>query len=132
MYPTGIQTGMQRLAIRCASKVVSCREAGCEWYLYGKVGMDEGAPFEHPAGAECGNHQQCPHPNCPCPQRLAWEVGPDGRLTNRRGHKVQDTDRPPRYAISTDQGRRLVVPDEWLTRLHEGVETLQFIRTRGL
>lgn len=127
-----IQPGMQRVAMRVATKIVGCREAGCEWFLHGKEGIDEGAPFKHPAGVECGDHARCTHPNCPCPQRLAWEIGADGRHTGRRGHKVQDVDRPLQFKHATRAGARPVTEDEFVTRLYEGVDTIQHIRTRGL
>jgi hypothetical protein len=120
--------GMRTITVRAATKIVSCREAGCAWFERGKDGEDEGAPFHHPAGVECGDHARCPDPNCPCPQRLAWEMDINGRPTGRRGHKVVDTGRPRAHSVDG----RPVVPDEWLTRLHEGTEAITHIRTRGL
>lgn len=125
--PTAIAPGMQQLIAQAHTKVVGCREAKCEWFLFGKEGMDQGAPFRHPAGAECGNHDQCLDPNCPCPQRLTWDL-----KAGRRGHKVVDADRPPRYGMATSEGRRLIESGEFNERLHEGVASLDFIRTRGL
>lgn len=128
-----LRAGMQETRINVATKIAGCEEARCEWFLHGKEGEDEGAPFRHPAGVECGDHQGCPDPNCPCPQRLAWELNPyTGKATGRRGHKIQDHEKPPLYTVNAGVGARAVTPDEWLTRLHEGTDATTFIRTRGL
>lgn len=129
---TGVEPGMQRMGIRVATTIVSCEAAGCSWFLNGSEGMDEGAPYVHPAGVRCGDSIRCKHPNCPCPRRLVRERGADGRLTGRQGHKVQDVDRGPAYIHNTGGMARQVSDSEWTDRLHEGVDALIHIRKHGL
>lgn len=147
------QRGMQSVSLKVATRIGSCVDFGCEWYRDGREGLDEGLPFRHPAGVPCGDHAGC-RPctnrggllcgrcepcksgtaNCPCPQRLAWEIDQFGRKTGRRGHLMQNLDsrKPVTYRHATELGRREVVEDEWVTRLHEGTETYARLVTRGL
>lgn len=123
----------QRLSFAVAMRLGTCEEFGCEWFLHGREGIDDGKPFRHPAGVECGDHARCPDPNCPCPSRLRWELR-NNRPTGRRGHLVPDTARPDpvTYQRAINTGRQMVTADEWLYRLHEGVDSYTTIKTRGL
>lgn len=146
--------GMQAAGFHQQFRVGTCEEAECEWFLYGHDGVDHlppckshssretcpecdhEAPFNHPQGVQCGDFQRCTDPNCPCPDR----VKAVSRTTGRRGHLVVDIQVMPVLSVSelADQRypqsvrTRPVVTDEWLTRLHEGTDTIQRLRTRGL
>lgn len=123
--------GTQVVGSTVPKKLASCEEAGCRWFFEGREGEDEGAPFSHPAGAHCGDHGECTHPNCPCPQNLTWEMR-NGVLTGVRGHLIPDHNAGPTWRVNTGQGMRITVQDEILTRLHEGTDTIEFIQKRGL
>ncbi len=141
--------GMQQAGFHQKFRVGTCEEADCEWFLNGKVGFDQGEPFVHPAGVECADTKRCkpcvsPRPsgalcghcepckagtaNCPCPSRVMARSA----TTGRRGHLVPDFQIVPVLSLADVTGARPVVVDEWLTRLHEGTDAIQFIRTRGL
>lgn len=110
--------GMQTTRINQPMRIGTCQEANCEWFLVGAEGMDEGMPFSHPAGVRCGDFQRCTHPNCPCPQR--------------QPHMVVDDRFGARFFANTGLGEHQVVLDEYVTRVYEGVDAIQIIRTRGL
>lgn len=99
--------GMENVGIHNPMRIGTCEEFGCEWFLYGRTGQDEGRPFAHPAGVRCGDFsrcQPCKSPprkgalcgtcepcksgtaNCPCPGRLARSL----TNPNIRGHLVPD------------------------------------------
>jgi len=139
--------GMDAYGFHQSFRIGTCEEFECEWFLYGKTGEDEGAPFTHPAGVECGDFSRCQPcstnrkrpcgtcipcltgtANCPCPQRLKLIRESDGR----RGHPVPNYQITPVLSISDTQISRPVVVSEFKDRLAEGVETIRFIRTRGL
>ena len=124
-------TQISRLNARM--RMAACEEVECEWFLHGREGMDEGKPFRHPAGVQCGDHRGCTDDNCPCPSRLRYEIV-NGRLTGRRGHVKHDVDcrQPVQYVHATQAGPREVIEDEWVTRLHEGVDAYNHSATRGL
>jgi len=141
--------GMQNAGFHQRFRVGTCEEADCEWFEFGRDGMDDGAPFTHPAGVRCGDTARCspcatPRPsgrlcgncapckagtaNCPCPQRVNARDS-----QGRRGHLVPDTSILPVLSFTTDrQATRVVTPDEFMTRLHEGADSLHHILTRGL
>lgn len=141
--------GMQAAGFHQKFRVGTCDEADCEWFLNGKVGIDSGEPFVHPAGVECNDTSRCkpcvsPRPsgrlcgncepcksgtaNCPCPSRVMARSA----TTGRRGHLVPDFQIVPVLTVADMFGAREVVPDEFLTRLHEGTDAINHIRTRGL
>lgn len=107
----------------------SCADAECLWYLSGAEGMDEGKPFKHPHGVECGDEVGCTDDNCPCPQRVVeW---PNGEA---RGHigPCSFCDDTFRFALRQFQSPQLVGISEFTDRLAEGTDALIRIRTRGL
>lgn len=116
---TAIPAGMQRLRVNQPMRIGTCEEAECSWYLRGHEGMDEGAPFSHPAGVRCGDAIRCTHPNCPCPQRQPHMV-PDERFDLRF------------FGAVGMQPERQIVPDEWMQRTGEGAYVTKIIRERGL
>jgi hypothetical protein len=139
--------GMQAASVHQKFRLATCAEFECEWFLQGREGEDGGKPFTHPQGVACGDFSRCKPcatsrrsqcgacepcrlgtANCPCLGRLARsEQNP-----NVRGHLVPDERIIPVTAIAKAEGRRLVTPDEWLYRLHEGVDSLIQIREHGL
>ena len=124
---------LQITRLSARMRMASCEEVACEWYIDGKEGIDEGKPFRHPAGVQCGDHRGCTDDNCPCPSRLRYEIA-GGRHTGRRGHVKHDVDsrQPVQFVHATAAGPREVIQDEWVTRLHEGVDAHNHITTRGL
>jgi hypothetical protein len=141
---------LQLTRLNARMRLATCEEVGCAWFLEGKTGMDEGMPFTHPQGVACGDFtrcQPCRHKsqcgtcepckagtaNCPCPSRLRFEVV-GGRHTGRRGLVAHDIDcrQPVQFVHATGAGPREVIEDEWVTRLHVGVESFNHITRRGL
>lgn len=49
----------QRLAAAQPMRQATCEEVACEWWAFGKDGMDEGHSFRHPAGVRCGDFSRC-------------------------------------------------------------------------
>lgn len=140
--------GMDAYGFHQSFRLGTCAEFDCEWFLYGKTGEDEGKPFTHPAGVECGDTRYCKPcvngprakqcgvcepcrsgtANCPCPQRLKAIRESDGR----RGHPVPNEQVMPVLSISDAQTSRPVVVSEFTDRIAGGVDMIQRIRTRGL
>jgi hypothetical protein len=110
---------MQSARAAVPMRAATCEEVDCEWFLYGHEGEDEGAPFIHPAGVQCGDFKRCWHPNCPCPARA-------------RTHKVPAEQYPVLYRVATNAGVRQVTDDEWRYRVEEGFDAAHHIRTRGI
>ena len=141
--------GMQQAGFHQKFRVGTCDEADCEWFLNGRNGQDDGAPFVHPAGVQCGDTSRCqpcrsPRPsgalcgscdpcksgtaNCPCPSRVMARSA----TTGRRGHLVPDFQIVPVLTHADLGGVRTVDTSEWVDRLHEGTDMVHRIRTRGL
>lgn len=129
--------GQQATRIVQPAGVVQCGRDTCEWFRDGSAGMNgDGEVYQHPAGVRCGDmtrckpcvngaSQSCGHcapcragtANCPCMARL-----PHMGLF----------DRPEQFYVNRGLGERRVTFDEWDQRVAEGVDAIQFIRTRGL
>ena len=109
--------GMESMGFKNPMRIGTCEEFGCEWFLYGRTGQDEGRPFAHPAGVRCGDYtrcQPCTNPprkgalcgacepckagtaNCPCPSRLARSMA----NPTIRGHLVPDDNRDVTFHYS--------------------------------
>ena len=140
--------GMQMADAHIPSRKASCEEVLCEYFLLGKTGADAGFPFTHPAGVECGDFKGCN----PC-EHVIREVGANGvptvrlcgycmpckagtancpcaeRLTH---HRIADERFSVRFHVATPEANREVVPDEYMQRTGEGMETLHHIKTRGI
>lgn len=111
--------GEQQARAAQPMRPATCEEVGCEWFLHGHEGWDEGAPFKHPAGVRCGDFARCTDPNCPCPPRA-------------RSHRVPAEQYPVLYRMATAGGVRQVVADEWRYRVAEGVDRAHELRRRGI
>ena len=119
--------GMQVVHELTAMAPMPCEMVGCEWFLFGRAGEDEGKPFAHPQGVNCGDFDRCTDSNCPCPARvLKW---PDGR---REGHVLPCRYCDANYRFATTTGIRAIGFGEAGDRWVEGVDTLRYILTRGL
>lgn len=133
VQPIEVAPGMQVMSASLQARYADCETFGCSWFLYGKEGFDEGKPFSHPAGVECGDFDRCTDENCPCPGRvLQWpERLANGKL-RRWGHKMPDFEAPARYRVTDHQRQRLVDFSEYIDRTREGVDTIARIMTKGL
>lgn len=106
-----------------------CQDVDCDWFLNGHEGIDEGLPFRHPAGVECGDERGCTDPNCPCPQRVVeW---PDG-VASGHVRPCQFCGGRYRYHLAGAAANRAVGFDEYFQRTGEGALSLIHILTRGL
>lgn len=143
-----IRPGEQALRIDQPIRPATCEEVGCEWFILGKEGQDEGKPFTHPAGVPCGDFSRClpcSHPeqirkasggfrkkpcggcppclsgtaNCPCPAR-------------KHRRPVDEDIVPPKHRMSVQGSTREVVGDEWKYRIDEGLDARNRLLTRGL
>jgi len=109
--------------------LVTCEQYGCSWFLLGHEGEDEGAPFSHPQGVECGDFAACTHPNCPCPGRVyRWQT--DGGMAHAHVAPCRFCDGTFRF--QTASGHKAVTFDEFFYRLDEGVDSLITIKKRGI
>ncbi len=137
--------GMQSARYSQPMRAATCAEVKCSWYLEGKTGDDDGKPFVHPHGVECGNFsgcQPCASPieengqktlcgvcipckrgtsNCPC-------------LTRKVQHKtpLRLISVPPKFRIADSEHSSVVPVEEWIDRLAEGLDMRERIKTRGL
>jgi hypothetical protein len=120
----------------------TCEEVACDWFLFGHEGVDAlGNRTVHPAGARCGDVRSCPDPECPCTARCyqttdacllsRFKYVADsgvGFLVGYHHTPLQDPAMGLRYRVD----ERVTVEDEFIQRTGEGLETLRFIRERGL
>jgi hypothetical protein len=137
MPPTLLGPGRQSTRIHQPVEAVACGPDTCDWFQNGSAGMNGGGEFyTHPQNARCGDLRAC-RPcvngadascgrcdpcragtaNCPCADRLPH---------------LAPADRPELFFVDRGMGERLTVFDEWATRTAEGVDAINFIRTRGL
>lgn len=49
----------QRMTLMQPMRKATCSEVFCTWHAFGKEGEDEGAPFKHPQGVQCGDFSRC-------------------------------------------------------------------------
>jgi len=124
-----LDTGFQAAMSSVPRALISCEQLGCSWFAFGKDGEDEGAPFKHPQGVECGDAERCPDPNCPCPRNVYSWMSDQGRM-HANVAPCRFCDGTFRFATAT--GVRPVSFDEYFYRLDEGVDSLITIRKRGL
>lgn len=154
MVPGRPIPGMQNIGLHQPMRLGTCEEAGCEWFLNGKDGLDAGEPFSHPAGVRCGDFARCTDPNCPCPSRLVRSSRaprlPISRLSypDQVGHLVPDITRETAYHYAPATGVRLasgvvtvgaltnqartIDEGEFRDRLQEGVGRFREIQQHGL
>jgi len=121
--------GMQAMSTAVPRALITCEQLGCSWFLFGHEGMDEGEPFKHPAGVECGDFDRCPDPNCPCP-RYVYRWQSDSGMAHAHVAPCRFCDGTFRFATST--GHKVVTFDEFFYRTDEGLDSLVTIRKRGL
>lgn len=125
-------SGQQVMTASVAKGLLPCEVVECDWFLNGKEGFDEGMPFKHPQGVECGDERGCTDDNCPCPQRvIEW---PDGVAS---GHITACVYCDGRWkaALGRNQGpadTRRVTFDEYFYRFDEGADALVTILKHGL
>jgi len=121
------EVGMQAMRTVRPKGLLSCEDAGCLWFLNGREGIDDGAPFTHPAGVECGDFARCEDKNCPCPQNvIEWPTG------ECRGHAIPCVYCSGVFSHVVTGAIREVSFDEYFYRLDEGLDSLVTIKSRGL
>ena len=55
----------QRMTLLQPMRKATCEEVFCTWHAFGHEGEDEGAPFKHPQGVQCGDFARCLPCNAP-------------------------------------------------------------------
>lgn len=140
VLPKAPMAGMQVVQELTPMGLLPCEVFECEWFLYGREGEDAGKPFKHPQGVRCGDFERCTDDNCPCTARVlnhgkrGCDCPPGTHAENghREGHVApcRYCDQSYRRALNT--GVRPIVMSEAVDRMHEGVDTLARILTRGL
>lgn len=137
---------MQVARVSIPKRRANCAENDCEWFLHGRAGMDDGHPFSHPAGVECGDFRGC----LPCASPIEVQ-GANGRVKKKlcgkcgpcvsgtsncpcaqRQHWTTDEALPLRHVIATSAGVRIVEGQEWKDRLAEGQYAAQRIKQEGI
>lgn len=140
--PVTADPGEQITQIGQRMTLISCEEAGCDWFLFGHEGVDaQGRRTVHPAGAPCGDVKACTDPECPCTARCYQTTDPRllsrfkyiadsgvGFLVGLHHAPIQD----PMMGLNYRVNGRKTVEDEFIQRTGEGIETLRYIRERGL
>lgn len=127
VIPTRPEMGMQVIQELTPMGLLPCEVFACEWFLYGREGEDENKPFKHPAGVRCGDFERCEDDNCPCPGRVLKHA--DG---SREGHVAPCRYCDQSYRRAQTSGMTTVHISEAVDRMHEGVDALARIWTRGL
>lgn len=121
--------GAQTVTTSVPRALITCEQLGCSWYLLGHEGEDDGAPFAHPQGVECGDFDRCPDTNCPCPRNVySW----DSDTGRSHAHVAPCRFCDGTFRFATAASHRTVSFDEFFYRLDEGADALVHIRTRGL